>query len=223
VRNYDGREIAAMTQAAEDANENQPSESEEEGQAVGRLFQEHRDRLKLVVRLRMDQRLRGRIDASDVLQEAYVEALERYPDFLQDRPMPFFLWLRFIAVQKLHLFHRRHLGTKARDAGREISLNQPLPQVSSEILAAQLVGKHSTPSQTAMQAEVQTRLQEALESMNPIDREILALRHFEQLTNLETAQVLGLKESTASQRYGRALLRLKDLLLSLPGFSESQP
>ena len=197
--------------------------AEQGSQAVGHLFDEHRDRLKLTVRLRMDQRLRGRIDASDVLQEAYLEALERYPDFLQDQPMPLFLWLRFIAVQKLQIIHRRHLGTKARDAGREISLNQPLPQASSEILAAQLIGKHSTPSQAAMRLEVQARLQEALESMNPIDREILALRHFEQLTNSETAQVLGLKEATASQRYGRALLRLKDLLLSLPGFTEPNP
>jgi len=211
-----------ITQAELKPDVNRPAASEEDSQAVGRLFDEHRDRLKLMVRLRMDQRLRGRIDASDILQEAYVEAFERFPDFLQDRPMPLFLWLRFIAVQKLHLMHRRHLGTKARDAGREVSLNQPLPQVSSEILAAQLVGKHSTPSQTAMRAEVQARLQEALESMNPIDREILALRHFEQLTNLETAQVLGLKEATASQRYGRALLRLKDLLLSLPGFTDTQ-
>jgi len=208
-----------MTHAAPSADNRAP-ETEQPGQAVGPLFDQHRDRLKLTVRLRMDHRLRGRIDASDVLQEAYLEALERYPDFLQDRPMPFFLWLRFIAVQKLHIIHRRHLGTKARDAGREISLNQPLPQASSEILAAQLIGKQSSPSQAAMRLEMQVRLQEALESMNPIDREILALRHFEQLTNAETAQVLGLKEATASQRYGRALLRLKDLLLSLPGFTE---
>lgn len=209
-----------MTQSDQKPSASGNAEGGENSQSVGELFDEHRDRLRIMVRLRMDQRLKGRVDASDVLQEAYVEALQRFPDFLQDRPMPLFLWLRFITVQKLHLFHRRHLGTKARDAGREISINQSLPQVSSEILAAQLVGTHSTPSQAAMRAETQARLQEALESMNPIDREILALRHFEQLTNLETAQVLGLKEATASQRYGRALLRLKDLLLSLPGFAD---
>ena len=156
-----------MTDAAPRA-ESQPAE--QTSQAVGQLFDEHRNRLRLTVRLRLDHRLRGRIDASDVLQEAYLEALERYPDFLQDQPMPLFLWLRFIAVQKLQIIHRRHLGTKARDAGREISLNQPLPQASSEILAAQLIGKHSTPSQAAMRLEIQARLQEALESMNPIDR-----------------------------------------------------
>ena len=193
-------------------------------QVVGELFDRHCDRLKRMVQLRMDHRLKGRVDASDVLQEAYVEALQRLPDFLQDRPMPFFLWLRFITEQKLNVFHRRHLETKARDAGREVSLHQqPLPQVSSEILAAQLIGRHSTPSQAAMRVEMQSRLQEALDAMNPIDREILALRHFEQLTNSETAQVLGLRESAASQRYGRALLRLKDVLLTIPGVSESVP
>ena len=192
--------------------------------SLGELIGQHRNRLKLMVQLRMDRRLRGRVDASDVLQEAMVEAIERMPDYLKDRPMPFFLWLRFITEQKLHWMHRRHLGTKARDAGREVSLDRPsLPAVSSEILAAQLVGRHSTPSQTVMRVELQSRLQAALDAMNPIDREILALRHFEQLTNAETAQLLGLSEATASKRYGRALLRLKDVLLTLPGFLESQP
>jgi len=197
-------------------------EREPDVSTLGTLFHQHRERLRLMVDLRLDRRLRGRIDASDVLQEAYVEALERFPDFLQDRPMSFFLWLRFITEQRLQIVHRRHLGTKARDASRDVSLNQQAgPQVSSESLAAQLVGRHSSPSQAAMRVEMQARLHTALETMNPIDREILALRHFEQLTNSETAQVLGLRVDAASQRYGRALLRLKDMLLSLPGFGES--
>ena len=191
-------------------------------ETLGALFGQHRERLRLMVRLRMDRRLQGRVDASDVLQEAYVEALERFPDFLQDRPMPFFLWLRFITEQRLQIVHRRHLGTKARDARRDVSLHQAArPLVSSESLAAQLVGRHSSPSQAVMRAELQARLLAALEGMNPIDREILALRHFEQLTNAETAQLLGLRPDAASQRYGRALLRLKDLLLEMPGFRES--
>src|SRR6478609_10595157 len=107
----------------------------DDSQALGELFDCHRARLRLMVHLRLDRRLRGRIDASDVLQEAYVEALERFPDFLQDRPMSFFLWLRFITEQRLQIVHRRHLGTKARDAGREVSLNhQSYPPVSSESL-----------------------------------------------------------------------------------------
>ena len=103
--------------------------------ALGELFDRHRDRLRLMVHLRLDRRLQGRVDASDVLQEAYVEAFERFPDFLQDRPMPFFLWLRFITEQRMQIIHRRHLDTKARDAGREVSLHhQALPAVSSESL-----------------------------------------------------------------------------------------
>ena len=185
--------------------------------ALGELLTRHRDRLCLMVRLRLDHRLQGRIDPSDVIQEAYLEAAERFPDYGRDRPMPFFLWLRFLTAQKLLVLHRQHLGAKARDAAREVSLYRgALPEASSAVLAAQLVGHRTTPSQAAMRAEMQIRLQEALNGMDPIDREVLALRHFEQLTNGETAKVLGLRESAASQRYARALLRLKEILTGLP-------
>jgi RNA polymerase sigma-70 factor, ECF subfamily len=213
-----------MSQVRSNSSDSQLANAPTDPQALGDIFNGHRDRLRLMVHLRLDRRLRGRVDASDVLQEAYVEALERFPDFLQDRPMPFFLWLRFITEQRLQIIHRRHLGAKARDAGRDVSLGHLAhPPVSSESLAAQLVGRHSSPSQAAMRVEMQARLHAALETMNPIDREILALRHFEQLSNSETAQVLGLREDAASQRYGRALVRLKDMLLSFPGFGESNP
>jgi RNA polymerase sigma-70 factor (ECF subfamily) len=186
--------------------------------ALGDLLARHRDRLRLMVRLRLDRRLQGRIDPSDVIQEAYLEAAERFGDYARDQPMPFFLWLRFLTAQKLLVLHRQHLGTKARDAAREVSLYRgALPEASSAVLAAQLVGHRTTPSEAAMRAEMQIRLQEALNSMDPIDREVLALRHFEQLTNGETARVLGLRESAASQCYARALLRLKEILTSLPG------
>jgi RNA polymerase sigma-70 factor (ECF subfamily) len=166
-----------------------------------------------MVRLRLDRRLKGRIDPSDVLQEAYVEALERFPDYLAEPDMPFFLWLRFLTVQRLVTMHRRHLHVRARDAGRE----QPphprgLPEASSAILAAEFVTKRTSPSQAAMRAEMQRRLQAALDEMDPMDREVLALRHFEQLTNGETAQVLGLRPTAASQRYVRAVMRLKAIL-----------
>src|SRR5262249_55246010 len=106
-----------------------------------------------------------------------------------------------------------HLAAKNRDAGREVSLyHGALPEASSAVLAAQLVGHRTSPSQAAIRAEMQIRLEEALNSMDPIDREGLVLRHFEQLTNGEAAQVLGLRESAASQRYARALLRLKEIL-----------
>jgi RNA polymerase sigma-70 factor (ECF subfamily) len=120
-------------------------------------------------------------------------------------------------VQRLLVLHRRHLGARARDAGREVSLYRgALPGASSAVLAAQLVGHRTTPSQAAMRAELQVHLQEVLNGMDPIDREVLALRHFEQLSNGETAKVLGLRESTASRRYARALLRLKEVLSRPP-------
>jgi RNA polymerase sigma-70 factor (ECF subfamily) len=132
--------------------------------------------------------------------------------------MPFFLWLRFLTGQCLLEQHRRHLGAKARDVGREISLIRgAYPETTTAHLAAQFLGKLTTPSQAAVRKEQKVRLQEALDSLEPLDREILALRHFERLSNGEAAEVLGLDKSAASKRYTRALLRLKNVLLALPG------
>ena len=132
--------------------------------------------------------------------------------------MPFFLWLRFLAGQRLVDENRKHLGAAARDAGREISLyHGALPETSSAALAAHLLGRLTVPSQAAIRAERKIRLQEALNSLDPIDREVLALRHFEELSNTEAAAVLGLDKSAASKRYARALIRLKEILASMPG------
>src|SRR5205085_101392 len=123
--------------------------------------------------------------------------------------------------QKMMELHRHHLGAQMRDAGREISLYRgSLPEASSVALAAQLLGHDTRPSEAAVRAERKIRLQEALNSMDPLDREVLALRHFEQLNNAETAQALGLQESAANKRYIRALKKLKDILTSLPGGRE---
>jgi RNA polymerase sigma-70 factor (ECF subfamily) len=190
-------------------------------QALGELLALHRDRLRRMVQLRMDRRLHGRLDASDVIQEAFLEATMRFDEFTRDRPMPFFLWLRFLAGQKLIVAHRRHLGVKARDARRELSIYRgALPEATSESLAAQLIGRLTSPSLAAVRAELQVRLQEMLNTMDETDREILALRHFEQLTCPESAKVLGIEESAASSRYYRALKRLKDILSGFPGFFE---
>ena len=132
------------------------------------------------------------------------------------------VWLRFLTAQKLLVLHRRHLGAKVRDAAREISLYRgALPEASSAALAAQLVGHRTTPSAAAMRAEMQIRLQEALNGMDALDREVLALRHFEELSNGEVAQVLGLSKTAASNRYIRALGRLKEMLEGIPGFLDS--
>jgi RNA polymerase sigma-70 factor (ECF subfamily) len=189
--------------------------------AVGELFTRHKDRLRRMVQLRLDRRLQGRIDPSDVLQEAYLSASRSLAEYLQNPSMPFFLWLRMITGRRLHTLHKRHLGTQARDGGREVALHRgALPQASSVSLAAQLLGRLTAPSVAAMRAELQVRVQEVLNSMDALDREVLALRHFEQLTNAETALVLDISESAASNRFVRALTRLRTILISAPGFFE---
>ncbi|MGO9469863.1 MAG: sigma-70 family RNA polymerase sigma factor [Isosphaeraceae bacterium] len=185
----------------------------------GQFLSAHRDRLRRMVALRLDQRLRGRIDPSDVIQEAFLEVVERQSEYeRQPDPMPPFLWLRFLTLQRLQLVHRQHLGTRARDAAREVSIHgKPFPAASSAALAARLLGHDTRASEAAIRAERTQRLQGALEGMDAIDREVLVLRHFEQLGNGECARVLGLSESAANKRYIRALRRLKAILAALPG------
>lgn len=200
----------------------EPHQAEPSDQAdLVELFARHRAQLERMVHIRIDRRLQGRLDASDVLQEAFLDASARFAEYERNREMSPFLWVRFIVAQRLMILHRKHLGVKARDAGRELSLyHGAMPEASSEGLAVQLLGRHTSPSQAAMRAELQVRMQEALNSMEPIDREVLALRHFEQLSNSETAQVLGLQSRAASMRYVRALKRLKEIIQSVPGFFE---
>jgi RNA polymerase sigma-70 factor (ECF subfamily) len=187
--------------------------------ALASLWERHSGRLRQMLRLRLDRRLQGRVDPSDVLQEAYLDLAARLPDYARERPMPTFLWLRLVAGQRLAQVHRQHLGAALRDAGREVSLYRgALPQASSASLAAQLLGRFTTASQAAIRAERQLQLQEALNSMHEMDREILALRHFEALSNGESAEVLGLSKTAANNRYIRALGRLRDLLEHVPGF-----
>jgi RNA polymerase sigma-70 factor (ECF subfamily) len=182
------------------------------------LLERHAQRLRRLVAFRMDQRLQGRIDPSDVMQEASLEAWQHLEDYLRDPKVPFFLWLRGIVANKLRETHRHHLGTQMRDAAREISIYRgALPEATSAALAAQLMGHLTQPSAAAVRAEVKVRLQEALNQMDPLDREVLALRHFEHLSPHETADVLGIKEKAAAMRYVRALRRLKDILTALPG------
>jgi RNA polymerase sigma-70 factor (ECF subfamily) len=189
---------------------------------LGDLLEQYRARLRRMVALRLDPRLHGRIDPSDVIQETYLEASARLAEYLHTPSMPFFLWLRFLAGQKLVTLHRHHLGRQMRDVGREVSLYRgQLPETSSAALAAQLLGHDTGPSEAAVRAELKIRLQEALNAMDPLDREILALRHFEQLSLAESAQVLGLTESGASRRHLRAVKRLKEILSGLPGGLEA--
>jgi RNA polymerase sigma-70 factor (ECF subfamily) len=187
--------------------------------AVTELFAYYRDRLRRMVLLRLDRRLQGKIDASDVLQEAYLDLARRANEIGNNPGMPFFLWLRLLTGQRLLAIHRRHFGTRMRDVGQEVALHHgTMPQATSASLAAQLLGRFTSPSLAAMRAEMKLRLQDALNSMDPTDREVLVLRHFEELTNAETAEVLGLQKTAASNRYVRALKRLRSILQSMPGF-----
>jgi RNA polymerase sigma-70 factor, ECF subfamily len=190
-------------------------------EALRQLFSRYRDRLKRMVHLRLSRRLSGRVDDSDVVQEAFLEISQKLPEYARAPQLPLFLWLRHMTGLKLTEVHRRHLGTQLRDADREVSLHRGgLPEADSASLAAQLLGKLTTPSQAAIKAEQRIYVQEALNSMDPIDREVLALKHFEQLSTSEIAQVLGLSKAGAGSRYLRAIKRLRDILERIPGFRD---
>src|SRR5580704_3416195 len=174
--------------------------------ALNEVFARHRARLRRMVELRLDRRLQARIDASDVIQEAYVDVVGRFDDYLREPNYPLFLWLRLIVVERLLKLHRHHLGTQMRDAGLEVSIYRgALPAASSAALAAQLLGKHTSPTQAVVRAERMLRIQEAINTLDPLDREILSLRHFEELTSAEAALALGIQEEAAAKRYLRAL------------------
>ena len=186
--------------------------------ALAEAFDGYRSRLRKMVQLRLDRRLQGKIDPSDVLQEAFIEISRRAPEQARRDDMPFFLWLRMLTHQKLLEIHRRHLMTQQRDATREISINQHYSEINSGMLASQLLGQLTSASHAATRAEQQMMLEEVLNGMDLIDREILTLRHFEELSNGEVAQVLNLTKTAASNRYVRAVMRLKRKLAKIPGF-----
>jgi RNA polymerase sigma-70 factor (ECF subfamily) len=189
-----------------------------DGAAWGLMLTAHQERLRRMVDFRMDPRLRGRVDAADVVQDAFVEASAHRSDYLNAPAGPLILWLRALVGNKLLEFHRRHLGARKRDAKRELPLAGPsTSDDTSAALCAQLTAGLTRPSVAAARGEVRVRLAKALDAMDPTDREVLALRHFEQLTSAETAAVLGIKERAASKRYLRAMERLRTILSEMPG------
>ncbi len=182
-------------------------------QALADVFEVYRQRLKQTVRLRMDSRMVGRIDASDVLQDAFLDAARRLPEYVADPNISMFLWLRSLTTQRLIDLHRHHLGAKMRSVALEVSLHTSDGQyASAESLAKFLVDSSRTPSAKLVHSETQRRVQDALNAMDPIDREVLAMRHFESLTNGEVAEVLQITKAAASNRYVRALQRLHGVL-----------
>lgn len=181
--------------------------------ALAIIFSKHEGRLRRMIQLRLNRKLWGRIDAADVLQESYLEIARQFPKFTADSGLPLFLWMRHIVGQQIIMAHRYHLGTQKRDAGKEIDLNAwGAASATSEAIAVRFLGKLTSPSQSIMKVEARRRVQDALDQMSPLDREILVLRHFEQLSNKETAQALEIQPSAASSRYVRALDHLQTLL-----------
>jgi RNA polymerase sigma-70 factor (ECF subfamily) len=188
-----------------------------DAQALAELFAAERPRLRRMVGWRLDPRLNGRLDPSDVLQEVYLDAARRLAAYLDRPSLPLPLWLRLLTGRRLIELHRQHLGARMRSAGQEVSIDQPAwAYASAGSLASQLVGRLTSPSQAAARAETAARLTRALEEMDPIDREVLVLRHFDELTNNEVAALLGLQKAAASNRYVRALKRLKEILARTP-------
>lgn len=187
-------------------------------QSLAETFSRYHDRLERIVDLRLDPRLSGRVDAADVLQEAFLEACKRLTRYLDHPSVAVFVWLRGIALDTLIHVHRRHLA-QMRDAGREVSLHvRQAPHVSSISLAGWLIADLTSPSRAAMRDEVTATIEKLIDAMDPIDREVLILRHFEQLTNDEVASIIGVKKAAASRRYMRALKRLREALETVPGF-----
>ena len=186
-------------------------------QALADALTLHGERLQRIVDLRLDPRLTGRVDASDVLQEAFLEARKRQPRYVDDPRVSVFVWLRGVTLDTLIHVHRRHLA-EMRDAGREVSLQAgPAPQASSISMAGWLIGDLTSPSQAAIRDETARKIEEVLGAMDEIDREVLILRHFEQLSNDEVASVVGVKKAAASRRYMRALARFREVVKTVPG------
>lgn len=194
-------------------------------EALASVFEAEKSRLARMVDLRMDHRLKGRVDSCDVLQEAFLDAVKQLPNYVERKhEISLFLWLRLVVHQRLMRLHRQHLGAGMRNVAREVSLHKgALPRASSVSLAEQLMGRFTSVSEKLIKAEMRFKLREALSTMDDMDHEIIALRNFEELSNSEVAELLSLSKSAASNRYVRALARLQTVLEIYPGFFDRSP
>lgn len=189
--------------------------------ALAEVFEAYRGRLNRMVSLRMDPRVQGRLDVSDVLQETFIEASRALPAYAADPKIPFYLWLRLLTGQRLAKTHRAHLGTAARQAQREVSIAAPtMPDLSTFHLASQLVANVTSASGQVVRGELRAKVQQVLDGMEAHDREVIALRHFEEMTSREVAAALGITESAAKSRYRRALIRVTEAFEVVPGVLE---
>jgi RNA polymerase sigma-70 factor, ECF subfamily len=180
--------------------------------AVDELLQRHRQRLRQMVAVRIDPRLKARVDPSDVVQDALLEAARMLPEYLRHRPLPYYPWLRQIAWQRLYDLHVRHVQTQGRSVTREAHLDMELSDDSLMHLAKQLVASNTSPSMHVVRDELRHRVRQALEQIKDADREVLLLRYLEQLSAKEIAAVVGTTEAAVNMRHLRALKRLQELL-----------
>ena len=183
--------------------------------ALSELFDTHQPRLLRMVQLRLDSSLRRRLDPTDIVQEAWLEVVRRFPQWCEQDALPFQVWLRLITSQALAQAQRRHLSAHMRDALREVPARENRLSVSAASAADAFVASATSPTQAAQRDEVRARVLAALEELDEIDREIVALRHFEGLSNEEAAAELGIEPAAASKRFVRALVRLRPALQSL--------
>lgn len=182
-------------------------------EVIAEVFSKYREKLQRMVRFRLDRRLYGRVDTADVLQEVWLETSRRIEDYTSNPSVPFFVWVRQLAYQIIIDLHRRHMGAQKRNVAQEVSIGRSNSHDGTSIsIAAQLVGNLTSPSRAAIREERLIQLRAALDEMDEIDREVLALRHFEELGNNEVAEILGLQKTAASNRYVRALKRLKQIM-----------
>jgi RNA polymerase sigma-70 factor (ECF subfamily) len=180
--------------------------------ARDQLLGRHRSRLKKLVAYHLDRRLAARVDPSDVVQDVLIEAARKLPEYMRDRPLPFYPWLRQIAWDRLVEMHRQHVQARKRDVRREEPGALALPDESLAELAGRLVTSATSPSQRLLRKEIQERVRAALKRLSSRDREVLELRHLEQLSVAETAAVLGISQAAVKTRHLRALQRLQELL-----------
>jgi len=180
--------------------------------ARNQLLERHRQRLGQLIRLRLDRRLAARVDPSDVVQESLIDAAGKLSEYLRTRPLPFYPWLRSLALERLIVIYRRHLHASKRSVNREERDLPLLPDESALALAQKLCDHASSPSKRLARSEARARVRAALQQLPERDRELLVLRHLEQLTSREIAGVLGISEGAVKVRHVRALERLRDLL-----------
>ncbi|MEO1529954.1 MAG: sigma-70 family RNA polymerase sigma factor [Planctomycetota bacterium] len=196
--NDDNRELVERAVAGDEA-------------ALAEAFELYRPRLRRMVDLRMDHRLRARADASDVLQEAFVDMAKQISSYRENQvEMPFFLWLRLVTGSRLAQVHRLHLGTEKRAVQREVPIQPAIPDASNVFLANELAGQFTSADRGLRKEDACKKMEELLNSMATEDREIIAMRHFEELSTNEIATTLGMTRSGVLKRYGRAIKRLAE-------------